>query len=53
MSHLTYVMISYIVSAIVLLGLVAWVLIDQYIQKSELQRLEKLGVRRRSQRENR
>lgn len=50
MSHFAYVMISYLVSAIVLLGLIIWILADQHIQKKELLRLEKLGVRRRSQR---
>jgi heme exporter protein D len=49
MSHLTFVLISYGVSLIVLLGLITWLMLDQRTQRAELQRLEAQGIRRRSQ----
>lgn len=49
MNHLTFVLLSYGVSLVVLSGLVAWLLIDQRTQRAELQRLEAQGIRRRSQ----
>ncbi|PRD43443.1 heme exporter protein CcmD [Phyllobacterium phragmitis] len=49
MSHLAFVLLSYGVSALVLSGVVAWLLIDQRAQRTELQRLEAQGIRRRSQ----
>ncbi|KXF78974.1 transcriptional regulator [Paramesorhizobium deserti] len=49
MSHLAFVFLSYGVSLFVLCGVVAWLLIDQRIQRTELQRLEAQGIRRRSQ----
>ncbi|WP_420960345.1 heme exporter protein CcmD [Brucella sp. IR073] len=49
MSHLAFVLLSYGISLAVLLGLVAWLLIDQRSQRSELKRLEAQGIRRRSQ----
>ncbi|RCS24961.1 heme exporter protein CcmD [Phyllobacterium salinisoli] len=49
MNHLAFVLSSYGVSLVVLLGLVAWLLIDQRAQRTELQRLEAQGIRRRSQ----
>ncbi|MBB2972033.1 heme exporter protein CcmD [Mesorhizobium sp. RMAD-H1] len=49
MSHLAFVLFSYGASAIVLGGLITWLLIDQRTQRTELQRLEAQGIRRRSQ----
>ncbi|MFK4825134.1 heme exporter protein CcmD [Paenochrobactrum sp. BZR 588] len=50
MTHITYVVASYVISALVLTGMITWILLDQRAQRSELQRLEAQGVRRRSRR---
>ena len=50
MTHITYVVASYVISALVLIGMITWILLDQRAQRSELQRLEAQGVRRRSRR---
>lgn len=49
MTHLSYVLISYGVSATVIVAIVAWILLTQTRLRAELARLEKLGIRRRSQ----
>ncbi|MGQ5717178.1 heme exporter protein CcmD [Hyphomicrobiales bacterium] len=48
MSHLDYVLISYGVSAIVILMIVAWIAMTQRNLRAELARLEQQGIRRRS-----
>jgi heme exporter protein D len=50
MTHITYVVACYVISALVLSGMIAWILLDQRTQRAELQRLEAQGVRRRSRR---
>ncbi|MDM7849759.1 heme exporter protein CcmD [Pseudochrobactrum kiredjianiae] len=48
MSHLDYVLISYGVSAVVILMIVAWIAMTQRNLRAELVRLEQQGIRRRS-----
>ena len=48
MSHLAFVSIAYGVTALTLVVLVAWVLIDQRARRAELAELEAQGIRRRS-----
>ncbi len=48
MSHAFYVLSSYGVAAITLVGIVGWVWLDSRARKKELQKLEAAGVRRRS-----
>lgn len=46
--HALYVTAAYAVTAIVLAGLIGWILIDQRGRKRDLAELEAAGVRRRS-----
>ncbi|MBZ9737874.1 MULTISPECIES: heme exporter protein CcmD [unclassified Mesorhizobium] len=46
--HALYVTAAYAITAIVLAGLIGWILIDQRARKRELAELEAAGVRRRS-----
>lgn len=46
--HAGFVIASYGVTAIVVLALIAWVVIDHRIQKARLADLEARGIRRRS-----
>ncbi|MCF7644415.1 heme exporter protein CcmD [Bacillus subtilis] len=48
MSHLDYVLISYGVSAVVILMIVAWIAMTKRNLRAELARLEQQGIRRRS-----
>jgi heme exporter protein D len=48
MTHTLYVAAAYGITAIVLAGLIAWVLLDRAAQRNALADLEKRGVRRRS-----
>lgn len=48
MTHLDYVLISYGVSAVVILMIVAWIVMSQRKLRAELARLEQQGIRRRS-----
>lgn len=48
MNHPLYVAAAYGISALVVAGLIAWILIDQRLRKRELAELERRGVRRRS-----
>ncbi|TKT82866.1 heme exporter protein CcmD [Aquamicrobium sp. LC103] len=50
MSHAFYVGAAYAVSAIVIVGLIGWILLDQSARRRELAELEASGVRRRSAR---
>ena len=50
MSHEVFVAAAYGISALGILALVAWNLIDQRARKAELAELEARGVRRRSDR---
>jgi heme exporter protein D len=47
-AHALYVTAAYGITAVVLIGLVGWILIDQRARKRELAELEAAGVRRRS-----
>ena len=49
MTHLTYVLLSYGISAVVVLAIIAWIVLTQKSLQAELARLEKQGIRRRSQ----
>jgi heme exporter protein D len=46
--HALYVTAAYAITAVVLAGLVGWILLDQRGRKRELAELEASGVRRRS-----
>ena len=47
-AHALYVTAAYCITAIVLAGLIGWILLDQRARKRELAELEAAGVRRRS-----
>lgn len=49
MSHTAFVLFSYGATALVFLGLVAWLLIDRRSTIAQLARLEAQGVKRRSE----
>lgn len=49
MTHAPYILAAYLVSALTLLGLVAWVLSDLATQQRKLRMLEEEGLRRRSE----
>ncbi|WP_082520473.1 heme exporter protein CcmD [Rhizobium sp. Root482] len=49
MSHAAYVFASYAFAAVILAGLVLWVLVDGRNRRRELRALEEAGIRRRSQ----
>ena len=49
--YATFIVSSYAISALVVLLLIAWVLIDHRRQQAQLRELEAQGVTRRSQRE--
>ncbi len=49
MTHMSYVLISYGLSAAAIGAAVAWILLTQNRLRAELARLEKQGIRRRSQ----
>ena len=52
MQYFGYIFASYAVTALVLAGLVAWVLIGRRARLGELAELEASGIRRRSQASN-
>ena len=47
-AHARYVTAAYGITAIVLAGLIGWILLDHRARKRELAELEAAGVRRRS-----
>ena len=49
-THALYVTAAYAITAILLVGLIGWVLLDQRARRRELAELEAAGVRRRSDR---
>ncbi len=49
-THALYVTAAYAITAVALVGLIDWVLIDQRARKRELAALEAAGIRRRSDR---
>ncbi|RWC37877.1 heme exporter protein CcmD [Mesorhizobium sp.] len=46
--HALYVTAAYAITAVVLAGLIGWILFDQRARKRDLAELEASGVRRRS-----
>ena len=48
MTHMFFVSAAYGISALVIAGLVGWILLDQAARKRELADLEARGIRRRS-----
>ena len=48
MSHVAFVSIAYAATAVVILALIAWVVLDQRARKREIADLEARGIRRRS-----
>lgn len=50
--HLVFVLSSYALGALILFVLLAWLWIDRNNTIRELERLEKLGLRRRSDEKN-
>ena len=48
MTHTLYVAAAYVISAVGIAGIIAWILTDQTARKRELAELEKRGLRRRS-----
>jgi heme exporter protein D len=49
-AHALYVTAAYAASALVLAGLIGWILIDQRARQREIAELEASGARRRSER---
>jgi heme exporter protein D len=49
-AHALYVTAAYAITALVLAGLVGWILLDQRARRRELAELEAAGIRRRSDR---
>ena len=47
MTHSGYIIAAYLASALVLLGLIVWVVLDLRAQKRKLAQLEEQGLRRR------
>ncbi|TJV39235.1 MAG: heme exporter protein CcmD [Mesorhizobium sp.] len=47
-AHALYVAAAYAITALVLAGLIGWILLDQRARKRELAQLEAAGVKRRS-----
>ncbi|MER8631862.1 heme exporter protein CcmD [Mesorhizobium opportunistum] len=47
-AHALYVAAAYAITALVLAGLIGWILLDQRARKRELAELEAAGVKRRS-----
>lgn len=53
MNHALFVAAAYAVSAVALLGLGAWILLDQRARQKEMADLDAAGVKRRSDRKAR
>ena len=49
MTHLGYILGAYLASATVLIGMIAWVVLDLAAQQRKLRRLKEAGLRRRSE----
>jgi heme exporter protein D len=52
-SHADFIVTAYAVALAVVIGLIAWILLDYRTQQSMLDDLEKRGVKRRSRRPGR
>lgn len=46
--HVGFILASYVIAAVVIIGLIAWVMLDHRAQKTRLQKLEEQGAQRRS-----
>jgi heme exporter protein D len=46
--HALYVAAAYAITAVILVGLIGWILLDQRARRRDLAELEASGVRRRS-----
>lgn len=51
--HATFIVVSYLATAIIVLGLTIWIVRDHAVQRRILSDLESRGIKRRSQREDR
>lgn len=49
MSHMTFVLLSYGITILILGGLIAWLWLDASATRADLARLETQGVKRRSE----
>lgn len=49
-THMLYVSAAYAISALVLIGLVGWIIADQRGRRREMAELQASGARRRSER---
>jgi heme exporter protein D len=47
-AHALYVAAAYAITAVVLAGLIGWIVLDQRARRRELAELEAAGIRRRS-----
>lgn len=48
MSHEAFVITSYTITALVVVGMVLWVVLDGRARRREIERLEAAGIKRRS-----
>lgn len=48
MNHALFVAAAYGISAVAIVALLAWMLIDQRLRRREIAELERRGIRRRS-----
>ncbi len=46
--HAGFIIASYLVTLVVVVGMIVWIVVDGRLQKRRLAELEALGVRRRS-----
>jgi len=49
MSHLSFVVLAYGATALTILALIGWIVLDQRQRRAELAALEARGIRRRSE----
>jgi len=52
-AHAEFIIAAYLVAAVVIIALIAWVLIDYRAQRRQLEGLEARGITRRSERASR
>lgn len=46
--HAGFILASYAIASVVIIGLITWVMLDHRAQKARLQKLEEQGAQRRS-----
>ena len=49
MTHVGYILVAYLASAVTLLAMVVWIVLDLAAQQRKLRQLEEEGLRRRSE----